>query len=72
MAALQGRKEHHQQAEVACSPYLSHLLDQKDYTGDAASAVPGERKRRLETGAGRLGSSEHSTRAEPQMLQHCG
>lgn len=53
-------------------PLPFQLLDQKDYTGDAASAVPGERKRRLKTGAGRLGSSEHSTRAEPQMLQHCG
>lgn len=70
LAALQSRKEHHQQAKVACSPYLSQLLDQKDYTGDAASAVP-EEWRRLDAGAGRLGSLEHSIRVEPQMLQHC-
>lgn len=59
-------------SRVCLQPLPFQLLDQKDYTGDAASAVPGERKRRLKTGAGRLGSSEHSTRAEPQMLQHCG
>lgn len=29
LAALQGRKEHHQQAEVACSPYLSSCWTRK-------------------------------------------
>lgn len=67
-----GRKEHGQQAKVSCSPYLCWLLGQKDCAGGAASALPGERKRRLEAGTGRLGSSQHSTRAAPQMLQDCG
>lgn len=67
-----GRKEYHQQAEVACSPYLCRLLDQKAYAGGAAIALPGERKRRLEAGTGGPGSSGQNTRATPRVLQYRG
>lgn len=53
-------------------PYLCRLLDQKDYAGGAAFALPGERKRRLEAGTGGPGSSKQNTRAIPQILQYCG